>query len=68
MKPQRNAPSEAHPVPDCRGGRHKLMKMENFKIGTRLYSGFLLKILLTLIIGIAALYQMERLGTLLDKI
>jgi CheY-like chemotaxis protein/signal transduction histidine kinase len=44
------------------------MKTGNLRIGPRLYSGFLLNILVTMAVGIVALFQMGRLGELLDQI
>ncbi len=44
------------------------LKMGNYKIGTRLNIGFLQVILLTLLVGVVALYQLSVLGHLLNEI
>jgi signal transduction histidine kinase/DNA-binding response OmpR family regulator/HAMP domain-containing protein len=43
------------------------MKMGDLKIGTRLYAGFLIKILLLLTVGLVALYQMNLFGRLVTE-
>ena len=44
------------------------LKMGNYRIGTRLNIGFLQVILLTLLVGVVALYQMSALGRLVNEL
>ena len=44
------------------------LKMGNYRIGARLNIGFLQVILLTLLVGVVALYQMSALGHLVNEL
>ena len=51
------------------GGRMaSFLKMGNYRIGARLNIGFLQVILLTLLVGVVALYQMSALGHLVNEL